>query len=137
VNPAGNWSDTQAFAGLLTESATNLRYRDDFQFVSGPMLTENGLQLDPASYCVFGNNGSVPLGDAVNWTGNTALGDLTNRTDVLGDLTTATDHLPVVADYNVVDVPEPSTGMMAGIAGLIFAAVACRKKIFDGKTTKH
>jgi len=123
ANPAGNWTDTSAFASLLTESAKDLQYRDDFQFVSGPILNQNGLQLVPGSYSVFGNNGSTPLDSAVNLTGNTALSDLSNRTDVLNSLTTATDHLPVVADYKVVGVPEPSTlALLAvGVAGLFQA----------------
>jgi hypothetical protein len=124
VNSAGNWTDTTAFAGLLTETATKLQYRDDFQFVSGPMLNQNGLQLVPGTYSAFGNNGSISLDSSVNQAANTALGDLSNRTDVLSALTTATDHLPVVADYAVVGVPEPSTAVLAGIAALILVAIA-------------
>ena len=74
----------------LTDSSTNLQYRDDFQVVTNPMLHGNGLDLDTGSYTVFGGN---------------ALSDLSNP--VLTALTTATDHLPVVADYTVVGVPEP------------------------------
>jgi endonuclease/exonuclease/phosphatase family metal-dependent hydrolase len=100
ANPAGNWTDTSAFAGLMTESATNLQYRDDFQFITAPMQNQPGLQLLSGTYTVFGNNGSVPFHGSV--TQSTALSDLSNRTAVLNALTTATDHLPVVADYKVV-----------------------------------
>jgi Dockerin type I domain len=51
---------------------------------------------------VFGNNGSVNYGGNVTSGSNTALSDLSNRTTILSDLTTATDHLPVVADYTIV-----------------------------------
>ena len=126
ANPAGDWTATSAFHGILTESATDLSYRDDFQFVSGPMLSQNGLQLLSGTYGAFGNNGTTARGKSVNLTTNTALSDLVNRTDVLSALTTATDHLPVVADYTVVGVPEPSSGILAGVAGLILAALSWR-----------
>ncbi len=87
----------------LTDSTTKLQYRDDFQFVTGPLLHQTGLQLVPASYTVFGNNGSVS--GSVNQAGNTALSDLSNQAAVLSALTTATDHLPVVADYAVIALP--------------------------------
>ena len=108
VNPAGNWTATSAFANLLTESATNLRYRDDFQFVTAPMLDTNGLHLVSESYSVFGNDGSTAYGKSVNLSSNTALSDLTNRLAVLSALTTVTDHLPVVADYSFTPVGPPN-----------------------------
>ena len=99
VNPAGNWTDTSAYVGLMTESATKLQYRDDFQFITAPMQNQPGLQLVSGTYTVFGNNGSIPFNGSV--TQSTALSDLSNRSAVLNALTTATDHLPVVADYTV------------------------------------
>ena len=48
------------------------------------------------------NNGSVPLGHSINDPSNTALGGLSNRTQVLDLLTTVADQLPVVADYVLV-----------------------------------
>ena len=66
VNTANNWTATAAFRGLFTESATNLEFRDDYQFVTGPMLNQNGLQLVPGTYTQFGNNGSTGVGSAVN-----------------------------------------------------------------------
>ncbi|MGA2797088.1 MAG: endonuclease/exonuclease/phosphatase family protein [Thermoguttaceae bacterium] len=99
VNPAGNWTDTSAFVGLMTESAANLQYRDDFQFITAPMQNQPGLQLVSGTYTVFSNNGSIPFHGSV--TQSSALSDLSNRSAVLNALTTATDHLPVVADYTV------------------------------------
>ena len=45
----------------------------------------------------------------------TALSDLSNRTAILGDLTTASDHLPIVADYidTVTDPVGPHIGGFA------------------------
>ncbi|MGA2062796.1 MAG: endonuclease/exonuclease/phosphatase family protein, partial [Thermoguttaceae bacterium] len=99
VNPAGNWTNTSQYAGLMSESATKLQYRDDFQFITAPLQIQPGLQFVPGTYTVFGNNGSIPLNGSV--TQSTALSDLANRSAVLNALTTATDHLPVVADYTV------------------------------------
>ena len=59
VNPANNWNTTSTFSNLLTESATFLQFRDDFQFVTAPMLNEPGMQLVPNSYTPFGNNGTT------------------------------------------------------------------------------
>ena len=104
-----------------TDSTTNLQYRDDFQFVTNPMLNGAGLDLVSGSYTVFGNNGSVT--GSVNNPNNTALNDLANKSTVLADLTAATDHLPVVADYTVVGVPEPSTLVLLVAGGA--CALAC------------
>jgi hypothetical protein len=86
-----------------------MNYRDDLQLVTAPVgtgagsnLTMPGLQMVPGSLEVFGNNGSVSRGGSVSSSSNTALSDLSNRTTILTDLTTATDHLPVVADYTIV-----------------------------------
>ena len=99
ANPAGNWTDTSQYAGLMSESDTKLQYRDDFQFITAPIQNQPGLQLRPGTYTVFANNGSIPVNGSV--TQSTALSDLSNRTAVLSSMTTATDHLPVVADYTV------------------------------------
>lgn len=126
-NPTNNWVDSASTVSLLTESATSLHFRDDFQLVTDPVLNENGLQLVPNTYTVFGNNGTTAYGGATNAAGNTALGDLANRTAVLNALTTATDHLPVVADYAIV-VPEPSSAILAGLAALALAASFHRRQ---------
>jgi hypothetical protein len=107
VNPAGNWTSSASFKSILTESATALRYRDDLQLVSGPMLNETGMQLVPGTYTAFGNNGTTSYGGSTAASGNTALADLPNRSAVLSALTTVTDHLPLVADYTFVSPPPP------------------------------
>jgi endonuclease/exonuclease/phosphatase family metal-dependent hydrolase len=99
ANPAGNWTDTSSFVSLMSESATKLQYRDDFQFITAPMQNQPGLQIVSGTYTVIGNNGSIPLNGSVNQ--STTLSDLSNRSAVLNALTTATDHLPIVADYKV------------------------------------
>src|SRR5262249_45767155 len=103
LNPANNWDTTSTFKGLLTESATNVQYRDDVQLVSGPILNQSGVQLVPNTLGAFGNGGGIYHQSVTNSANSAALTDLTPasyRTSVLNALTTATDHLPVVADYS-------------------------------------
>ena len=63
------------------------------------------MQLVPGTETPFGNNGSAGYHSAVTSASNTALADLSNRSAVLSALTTATDHLPLVADYAFVGLP--------------------------------
>jgi PEP-CTERM motif len=132
-NPAGNWSDTtttlaRQFSSLLSESATDVRFRDDIQFASPAAYSNSGspgLQYDQGSYEVFGNGGASSLeGQSVtSTTANPgALSDLsaTERSAVLAAEEDATDHLPVVADYNIVAVPEPATLGLLALAGPLF-----------------
>jgi hypothetical protein len=107
LNPANNWSTSgttsSPFQGLFTESATFVQYRDDVQLVSGPMLNQPGMQLVPNTLTAFGNGGGIFHQSVTSSSNSAALTDLTPpsyRTSVLNALTTATDHLPVVADYS-------------------------------------
>lgn len=99
LNPTGTWTNTSSFRGLMTESATSTNIRFDFQLVTAPVLSQQGVQLVPGTMETFGNNGSHPFGVSVTSASNTALGDLANRTTILSLLTSVSDHLPVVADY--------------------------------------
>jgi hypothetical protein len=128
ANPLNNWTSTSNYHSIMTESATNLEYRDDFQFVSGNVLNaSNGLGLVPNSYETFGNDGFTAFHAAVNAAGNTALSDLSDQQTILNDLTTATDHLPIVADYAFA-TPEPGSLVLMAMAGVPLAW-ACRRKL--------
>jgi endonuclease/exonuclease/phosphatase family metal-dependent hydrolase len=130
------WDDNAAFKSLFSETAKNLQYRDDLQ-----LMTENvfdgtqalGLEYIPGTEHVFGNNGSVGVNGNASSASNTALNDLEpnppiSAATLLADLTTASDHLPVVADYTfapAVSVPEPDSRALAGmgvLALLIFSS---------------
>lgn len=108
----GDWSDNaSSFKSILTESSTSLDYRDDFQLDSAAALDgKGGLDYVANSYHTFGINGTTAPGASVSLTSNTALPGLANRTTVLSALTTASDHLPVVADYTFA-VPEPMAAL--------------------------
>ena len=137
MNPQNNnetWDDNATYAAWLSESATKLQYRDDLQLMTANVLdgTSLGLQYVPGSLHSFGNNGSVGVDGNVNSGSNTALEDLEpnapiSRATLLADLTTATDHLPVVADYTFA-VPEPATItslIIGALSVLIFAERRC------------
>ncbi len=101
LTPANTWdaSDT-TYKFLYTEHANNIQYRDDVQYVSGPITNQAGMQLVPGTLGAFGNNGTIDLFGSVTDSKNKALMDLSNQTAVYSALTTASDHLPVVADYS-------------------------------------
>jgi PKD repeat protein len=109
LNPSGannvTWGRSTPTA--LTESATGLGSRYDYQMMTSNVFygVAGGLAYVPGTYHPFGNNGSTRN---VNSGTNTALNtDLTTNvtgitaTQLYKYLTTATDHLPIVADYTI------------------------------------
>ena len=119
LNPIGATGDSGDYflmSVVVRESATDLRYRDDLQVMTTNVYSgaPGGLALVPATYHVFGNNGTTPYEGSVNSGANTALHDLEPGAAIAGaqllsDLATATDHLPVVADYTLPLAPPALT----------------------------
>jgi PKD repeat protein len=116
MNPQGsnniNWGTSTTNTAILameTESATDLRYRDDLQLSTSNVFygVPGGLALVPGTYHVFGNNGTTPYNGSVGSGSDTALnndlktGSSISASTLYQDLTTASDHLPVVADYTL------------------------------------
>jgi hypothetical protein len=96
-----------------SESATNLRFRDDYELMTSNVINDAGaINYVSGTLHTFGNNGSTPAGGSVGSGSNTALNsDLVqdgptfiSASQLYGDLTTASDHLPVVADYGTATV---------------------------------
>jgi len=114
-----NWGTNTVPTAILameTDSATELRYRDDLQVMTANVYSgaAGGLALVPGTYHVFGNNGTTPYQGSVNSGYNTALnndlapGAPVSAAQLYLDLTNASDHLPVVADYTLpITVPAP------------------------------
>jgi PKD repeat protein len=120
MNPSGvtgiDWS-TNSLMDQKTESAPDLRYRDDLQIMTTNVFygQPGGLALVPGTYHVFGNNGTTPYQGSVS-VGNSALSNLAvgapiDAATLYRDLTNAADHLPVVADYTI---PVPVVSPVAG-----------------------
>jgi hypothetical protein len=106
-NSTSTWDTTSTYKSLLTETATFDQFRDDLQLVTNPMLTQPGMQLVTSSLTAFGNGGNIYHTSVTSASNSAALADLgmppytpAYRTSVLSALTTATDHLPIVADYS-------------------------------------
>jgi autotransporter-associated beta strand protein len=109
TNASEDWAENSAYQGLMTESDTDLRYRDDIEFMTSNVLDDVAGNLDYVanSAHAFGNNGTTNEGSSVNSSSNTALNDIEGN----GPLTPSevfdamngslgSDHLPVVADYS-------------------------------------
>src|SRR5208282_4624744 len=101
-----NWTQNSLLY-MKTESAVRLEYRDDLQVSTTNVYNGvgGGLALVPNTYHAFGNNGTTAYESSVNNGANTALntdlkpGSPISASQLYLDLTTASDHLPVVADY--------------------------------------
>jgi hypothetical protein len=111
MNPSGvsgiDWT-VNSLLNQKSESSTSLHYRDDFEVMTTNVYsgTPGGLGLVPGTYHVFGNNGTTAYETSVNSGSNTSLTNLQagapiSASQLYADLTTASDHLPVVADYTL------------------------------------
>ena len=120
ASPNINWSSSTTnpvILFMLSEEDYELRYRDDLQVMTSNVYyhVAGGMCYVTNTYHSFANNATITWGSSVNVSTNTALNDLdtvkTNATGLnasalLQDLTSASDHLPVVADYTI-PIPAP------------------------------
>ena len=86
--------------------------RFDFQLVTGEFLDGAGLSYISGSYHAFGNNGST-FNDDINIGSNTVTfswRDVVYKSQILNALHESTDHIPVVADYQVPAVMQAVAG---------------------------
>lgn len=104
VNAAGTWHDNATFKPWHTQAPSTIPPgsligggvddRFDFQLVTDELLDNQGYSYIPGSYRVFGNNGTHSLnGDISSGSGASPA--------ILNTLEAVSDHLPVVADYQV------------------------------------
>ena len=114
IDRPGVWTNNFSFADIHTQSPFNsgdssspftgggIDDRFDFILTSGELLDEDGVAIIDGSYRAFGNNGST-FNDQIN-DGNTInINGLTSFTtaELLDALAVASDHLPVVADFQL------------------------------------
>ncbi|MEM8945051.1 MAG: lamin tail domain-containing protein [Planctomycetota bacterium] len=92
----GDWSQNIAFKSLHTQNPRNaMDDRFDLQFATGEFYDDVGIEYVAGSYRVFGNDGSHTFDDSIRTgSGASAL--------VLDSLANASDHLPVIADYETI-----------------------------------
>jgi hypothetical protein len=121
INQVGNWHINSSFAVIHTQSpcgssvgncgaSGGMDDRFDFQLVTGEMLDNAGLSYISGSYHTFGNNGTTYNTD-INAASNTVtFPGVTSYTksQILNSLHVFTDHLPVVADYQVPAIMQAS-----------------------------
>ncbi|WP_432799420.1 endonuclease/exonuclease/phosphatase family protein [Poriferisphaera sp. WC338] len=109
INRPGNWHDNSSFKDIHTQdpsgSLGGMDDRFDFQLVSGELLDNVGMDYIQGSYHAFGNTGLH------NLNGNITSGPAPNNT-ITNALQAYSDHLPVVADYVIPTVPEPTSVLM-------------------------
>ena len=121
INRPGTWHNRSSFRSTHTQSPYDPAFNDptliagglddrfDFQLASGEMLDDEGLAYISGTYRAFGNNGSHSLNDSVNDPSNTA-----QPANVLNALASVSDHLPVVADYQLPAVMQIAGAPSAG-----------------------
>jgi hypothetical protein len=130
INRVGIWHNNSSFADVHTQSPCNesaavcpgtiggMDDRFDFQLLTGGFLDGEGVSYLTGSYHTFGNNGStynqnINQRNANNQLVNTypfsGVSSYT-KTQILDALWNATDHLPVVADYQLPAVLQAALG---------------------------
>ncbi len=106
----GNWYNNPAFKSLHSQDPqTAMDDRFDIQFATGEFFDGVGLEYVSNSFHVFGNNGTHTFDGPIN-TGTGA------SPAVLSALMAASDHLPAVADYQLV-VSTPNVRISETLGG--------------------
>jgi hypothetical protein len=114
LNEPGTWLDNPSFKHLHTQSPAStadkipgyagggMDDRFDFQLITGEVQDSEGFDYIPGTYHVFGNNGTHACSGDVE---NTCIDSINTGTGasptVLEALMDNSDHLPVVADYQL------------------------------------
>lgn len=113
INRPGNWNNNNSFKDIHTQNPSNnpsgggMDDRFDFQLGSGELFDGLGFEYIVGSYHTFGNNGTHALNAGID-SGSGA------SPAVLAALANASDHLPVVADYEFDDEPAGITIIESG-----------------------
>lgn len=137
INAVGHWHNNPDFIAVHTQNPRSaMDDRFDFQLVTSEVLDGRGFAYITNSYWAFGNTGSHIFDQAIN-TGDAVAGlnaVLTNYStaqisNVFDALTSLSDHLPVVADYQLpasmgVAVDSPAARAIVGAVLTNFFAVS-------------
>lgn len=105
IDTPGSWNNNDSYRSIHTQNphdgsaglgVSGMDDRFDFQLVTGELLDDEGLSYIPGSYRAFGNNGTT-YNQPINAPGNTS--PLSEAQ--LDALAHVSDHLPVIADYQL------------------------------------
>ncbi len=110
ISSPGDWNDNSVFRSVHTQDPSGgagMDDRFDFQLLTGEFFDGAGIDYIAGSYHAFGNNGTHALNGAIT-TGTGA------SPGVLSALAAASDHLPVVADYEILELAEGVTIQESG-----------------------
>jgi hypothetical protein len=131
LNRIGVWHNSSTFKDIDTQSPTTVAHyggqvtggmddRFDFQWVTGEMLDNEGLSYISGSYHAFGNNGTTFNSDIDNASNTYTFSGASSYTkaQILGALATVSDHLPVVADYQVPAIMQAVADSIPATLGL-------------------
>ncbi|WP_149494934.1 lamin tail domain-containing protein [Roseiconus lacunae] len=111
IDTPGQWKNDPRYIDIHTQNpaingAGGMDDRYDFQLASAAVFDDEGLQYIDGSYRAFGNDGTHTFNSDIT-TGSGA------SPGVLGALAAASDHLPVVVDYEI-DVVVPGIYVNTG-----------------------
>jgi len=101
VNQVGTWHDGSSFRAVHTQNPAGsggvgggMDDRFDWQMITGELQDNEGMSIISGSYHAFANNNTHTMNGHIN----TGTGATLTVLNALGD---ASDHLPVVAQYQV------------------------------------
>lgn len=123
-NAPGNWLNNPAFLSVHSHdprllppngSGSGMNDRFDIQFASGEFYDGVGLEYVSNSYHVFGNNGTHTLGGSIK-SGTGASSAVLDALAGTATIPSASDHLPVVADYQIL-VSTPNVRITETLGG--------------------
>jgi len=121
LSAPGSWHNNSSFANLHSQSPHDgssglvtggLDDRFDFQLLTGELLDNEGLSYISGSYHAFGNNGTT-YNQAVNSPGNT----YPLNSGQLNALAHVSDHLPLVADYQLPAIMDVQLAALPPVIG--------------------
>jgi hypothetical protein len=143
TNAAQDWStaaslhfetESPATVSAFTGQSTGgMHFRDDFLLHSPAVQSGVGLRYVSGSYLAFGNTsthqylGAVTTGDAAAFAAELSGYTPAQAAAVLAELAQVSDHLPVIADYQIIAVPEPSALALV-VAGAVLGAGYVRRR---------
>ncbi len=100
ANRPGDWANNPQFIDVHSHATESMKKRFDITMATDELFDGAGLDYIDNSFQVFANKGSHTLGQPIS-TGDGA------KMEILESLEDASDHLPIVADYQFGELTGP------------------------------